>query len=56
MIEYELVRHLTENKEYYELTNEAQICKEKERLKMVIPFYTIKKILKTAKGEQEFDS
>lgn len=56
VIEYELVRHLTDNKEYYELTNEAQICKEKERLKMVIPFYTIKKILKTAKGEQEFDS
>lgn len=43
VIEYELVSHLTDNKEYYELTNEAQICKEKERLKMVIPFYTIKK-------------
>lgn len=45
VIEYELIRHLTGNKEYYELTNEAQICKEKERLKAVIPFYTIKNIL-----------
>lgn len=46
VIEYELVHHLTDNKEYYELTNEARICKEKERLKTVIPFYTIKIIFK----------
>ena len=45
VIEYELVRHLIGDKEYYELTNETHICKEDERLKTVIPLYTTKKIL-----------
>ena len=46
VIEFELVYHIIDDKGYYELTNEPHVCKEEERLKAIIPFYTIKKIAK----------
>lgn len=46
VIEYALIWHLSDEKQYYELSKNPIVCSEESKLKEIIPHYAIKKLLK----------
>lgn len=46
VIEYALIWHLSDEKQYYELSKNPIVCSDESKLKEIIPHYAIKKLLK----------